>query len=57
MDVSAVEQDEQTFDVRRLAGLLEAVDEEFSAEQVERLTRYGELLHARNKVTNLTAGA
>jgi 16S rRNA (guanine527-N7)-methyltransferase len=55
MDMPTVEEDTERFDVVRLGTLLDAVDAEFSAEQVERLTRYGELLHARNAVTNLTA--
>jgi 16S rRNA (guanine527-N7)-methyltransferase len=55
MDMPVVEEDTERFDVERLGRLLTAVDAEFSAEQVERLARYGELLHARNAVTNLTA--
>ncbi len=45
----------EQFDADRLASLLEPVGVDLNDEQVAQLTRYGELLHERNAVTNLTA--
>lgn len=55
MDVSLAGNVLDTFDAERLASLLEPVDVSLSPEQVRQLARYGELLHERNAVTNLTA--
>jgi 16S rRNA (guanine527-N7)-methyltransferase len=55
MDLPTVDHEVETFDPKRLAKVLAPTGVELSVDQVEQLTRYGELLHARNTVTNLTA--
>lgn len=55
METSTTTQVIDTFDAERLATLLEPVGVDLTGDQVRQLTRYGELLHERNAVTNLTA--
>src|SRR5690348_10652271 len=55
MEVPIADKVSDQFDATRLASVLEPVGLNLDDEQVARLTRYGEMLHERNTVTNLTA--
>lgn len=55
MEVPIADQVFEQFDAERLASLLEPVGVDLTEQQIAQLTRYGEMLHERNTVTNLTA--